>query len=157
MFFCTCFLGHGSIRANLIFFPTDQSPNPNLPLLNAIPPTDVLLSLTFPGEMSDACEVLIALYDSLKAMAQPSLQSLPDEVFGLKVHENVHCEACGKDTNQIEYTAHFHTTAAASLRLLSVDSEPDETSLGKLLRNIEQQHRKSCDTDKGEGLGVYMQ
>lgn len=97
--------------------------------------------------MNDACEVLIALYESLKTVAQPSLQALPDAVFGLQLREVVHCSACGKDTNQIAYVQHFHTTAAASLRLLALAES--ECSLGRLLWEIELQHQKSCDTDHG--------
>jgi hypothetical protein len=67
------------------------------------------------GEMSDAAEVLGAIYDSLRAA--PGGGALVDAVFGLHVAERVHCAACGRDTHASAYTQYFYNASATALRL----------------------------------------
>ena len=65
--------------------------------------------------MSDAAEVLGAIYDSLRTVAGGA--ALVDAVFGLHVAERVHCNACGKDTHANQYTQFFYNAPATALRL----------------------------------------
>ena len=65
--------------------------------------------------MSDAAEVLGAIYDSLRAVQGGG--ELVDSVFGLHVSERVHCGACGKDTHASAYTQFFYNASATALRL----------------------------------------
>lgn len=109
------------------------------------------------GEMSDATEVLVAMYDSLKKMLQPSLQSLADVVFGLSVTETVKCKSCNHGKERVWelvcYTQHFHTVSAASLRQQAAAERARwgrRSSLGRLLLGIESHSKKSCDVDKGD-------
>ncbi len=67
------------------------------------------------GEMSDAVEVLGAIYDSLRTA--PGGGALVDAVFGLHVAERVHCAACGRDTHASAYTQYFYNASATALRL----------------------------------------
>ena len=75
----------------------------------------VLRRLHGAGEMSDAAEVLGAIYDSLRAVEGGG--ELVDSVFGLHVAERVHCAACGKDTHANAYTQFFYNAPATALRL----------------------------------------
>ena len=54
--------------------------------------------LTFPGEMSDASEVLYTLYEAVNGVA--GAQSPVDAVFGLRVKEGVCCASCNATTHQ---------------------------------------------------------
>ncbi len=65
--------------------------------------------------MSDAAEVLGAIYDSLRAV--PGGGALVDAVFGLHVAERVHCAACGRDTHASAYTQYFYNASATALRM----------------------------------------
>ena len=65
--------------------------------------------------MSDAAEVLGAIYDSLRTVEGGA--ALVDAVFGLHVAERVHCNACGKDTHANAYTQFFYNAPATALRL----------------------------------------
>ena len=67
------------------------------------------------GEMSDAAEVMGAIYDSLRTISGGG--ELVDSVFGLHVAERVHCAACGKDTHANAYTQFFHNVSATALRM----------------------------------------
>ena len=107
--------------------------------------------------MSDATEVLVAMYDSLKLMRQPGLQGLPDSVFGLTVTESVKCKPCDKVLVLQHYVQHFHTVSAASLRQQAAADRARSgrrSSLGQLLLGIEKHTRKSCDVDKGAWLNL---
>ncbi|BDA44359.1 probable inactive ubiquitin carboxyl-terminal hydrolase 54 at C-terminar half [Coccomyxa sp. Obi] len=100
------------------------------------------------GEMSDAAEVLGAIYDSLAEV--PVGKQLVEAVFGLHVSEAVHCGKCGRDTHRNTYTQFFHTVPATALRLQAMISGADGAlpPLGRLLGDIEAQDQKSCDTDE---------
>ncbi len=65
--------------------------------------------------MSDAAEVLGAIYDSLRTV--PGGGELVDAVFGLQVAERVHCGACGRDTHATAYTQFFYNVSATALRM----------------------------------------
>ena len=65
--------------------------------------------------MSDAAEVLGAIYDSLRTVEGGA--ALVDAVFGLHVAEQVHCDACGRDTHANAYTQFFYNAPATALRL----------------------------------------
>ncbi len=73
------------------------------------------MSIMGAGEMSDAAEVMSAIYDSLRTV--PGGGELVDAVFGLHVEECVHCSACGRDTHKSAYTQFFYNTSATALRL----------------------------------------
>ncbi len=79
--------------------------------------------------MSDAAEVLNAVYDSLGEV--PGGPELVDSVFGLRVRELVHCRDCGRDTHEASYTQSFYNVSATALRLqaLIMDLDDDAPSL----------------------------
>eukprot|EP00887_Chlorella_sp_A99_P005120 scaffold25.g5120.t1 len=105
------------------------------------------------GEMSDAGEVLLTLYERIHGMSQEAADQV-DACFGLRVREAVNCGQCGRTTQQNEYTQFFFNTQATSLRVMGrLLGEGGSLSLGGLLRQIESQHQKSCDTDVG-GCGA---
>jgi hypothetical protein len=54
------------------------------------------------GEMSDAGELLLVLYEHLKAAAAEAGASV-DAVFGLRVAEAVLCGQCGMETQGGQY------------------------------------------------------
>ncbi|KAK9830628.1 hypothetical protein WJX81_006901 [Elliptochloris bilobata] len=102
------------------------------------------------AEMSDAAEVMGAIYDSVRTM--PGGGKLVDTVFGLHVAEHVHCARCGKDTHANAHTQFFYNVSATALRMQG-GSSTDVPPLGKLLHSIEARLCKSCDTDVG-GCGA---
>lgn len=108
--------------------------------------------------MSDAAEVLGAIYDSLAAM--PGGKQLVDLVFGLRVSEAVHCGKCGRDTHRNTYTQFFHTVPATALRLQAMISGTDGAlpPLGRLLGVRRFPHEmnisKGCE---GQGLGCRIE
>jgi hypothetical protein len=67
------------------------------------------------GEMNDAGEVLLTMYEHIKvataaaAGAGLAVQDL-DAVFGLGVHEYVACSACRLETHSTRYTQYFYNT-----------------------------------------------
>lgn len=79
--------------------------------------------------MSDAAEVLNAVYDSLGEV--PGGPELVDAVFGLRVRESVHCGDCGRDTHEASYTQSFYNVSATALRMqaLVIDPNDDAPSL----------------------------
>lgn len=95
--------------------------------------------------MSDAAEVLTYIYDCIKTVGDPSLSRLPEDIFGIAVRENVHCSACGKDTNQNDYVQLIHYISAVSLR--EWYQKKAGVSLGELLSLIDREQKKTCDTD----------
>ncbi len=76
--------------------------------------------------MSDAAEVLNAVYDSLGAV--PGGAELVDSVFGLRVREVVHCGSCGRDTHEAAYTQSFYNVSTTALRFQALSLEPGEAS-----------------------------
>ncbi|PRW56655.1 ankyrin repeat [Chlorella sorokiniana] len=109
------------------------------------------------GEMSDAGETLLAMYESIRE-AHPAAGAALDALFGLRVREEVVCRdpACRKVTHDHEYTQHFFNTRATALRG-AVAQAAEERRLGRLgpktlgarLHKVEGTVHKSCDTDKG--------
>jgi hypothetical protein len=90
-------------------------------------------------EMSDAGEVLLAIFERARAAGAPV-----DATFALRIAEAVHCSACGRTTHTADYVQHLHNAHATALRLVA-----DGTSLGRLLRAVDAQELKTCDTDVG--------
>lgn len=64
--------------------------------------------------MSDAAEVLDALYGEIKSAAgklgRGSARRGVDTLFGLAVRERVECARCGKSTHESSYLQYFYTT-----------------------------------------------
>lgn len=58
------------------------------------------------GEMNDAAEVLLTLYNCVRAAAG---EAELDAVFGLAMREYVNCSACGLDTHAYSYTQYLAT------------------------------------------------
>ncbi len=56
------------------------------------------------GEMSDASELLMVLYEHLKAAGKGTAGDSVDDAFGLRVAEGVTCSSCGKETHANRYT-----------------------------------------------------
>lgn len=79
-----------------------------------------------------------------------------DSIFGLPVHEYVHCDTCALTTQESRYVQYFFNASAAGMR--SARQLRRAANIGQLLRSTESQDRKSCDTDKGKtasrGLGA---
>jgi hypothetical protein len=94
--------------------------------------------------MSDAGEVLLAIYERIRSVG-PAAGAALDAVFGLSVTESVTCARCGLTTHATSFTEYLHNAQAAALRLVA---EPG-SSLGAVLREIEAQAPKTCDTDAG--------
>jgi hypothetical protein len=86
-----------------------------------------------PGEMSDAAEVLAAIYDSLAQ--EPGGKALVEAVFGLQVREQVHCSACERSTHESSYMQPFYNVSATALRMQDAVSRAHghATTLGLLL------------------------
>ncbi|KAK9809101.1 hypothetical protein WJX72_009369 [[Myrmecia] bisecta] len=103
------------------------------------------------GEMNDASEVLLALYGSLELVKDAAGRALGLDLvnrsFGLEVSESVHCPDCSLETHKTSYTQYFYNVSATALRLVKTFSV-DET-FGMILRQIEGNHQKTCDTDRG--------
>ena len=59
--------------------------------------------------MSDAGEVLLALYGRIEALDAEAAQELA-AAFGLRVQEYVYCESCVLDTHKHSYTQYFYNT-----------------------------------------------
>ena len=63
--------------------------------------------------MSDAAEVLDAIYQQIKgAAAEQGVPAGVDELFGLWTREAVDCRKCGKTTHQTSYVTCFYNTQA---------------------------------------------
>ena len=102
------------------------------------------------GEMSDAAEVLSAIYDSLELVADGG--RLIERLFQWQVHQFVECLSCGKRSHDTQYAQFFYNTFATALRLehgVDLEEEVDPASLGTLLARVEAQAQKSCDTNRG--------
>lgn len=105
-------------------------------------------------EMHDANELLDTIYDCInqaEAIMRPSSSSLSvvDAVFGLRVREAVHCPACRKVTHEVRsHVEHMLVVSATALRAVRL-SEGGNATLGQLLRVVQDQDQKKCDTEKG--------
>jgi hypothetical protein len=102
--------------------------------------------------MSDAAEVLGAIYDSLRAV--PGGGALVDAVFGLHVAERVHCAACSRDTHASAYTQYFYNASATALRMQARARAADclaprAWSLGLLATRLPPATRTLCWLGKG--------
>ena len=83
---------------------------PVIPLL-CVPPDHAA------GQMSDAAEVLLCVYERVMEVAGGlGRPSGIDATFGLVVREEVHCHRCGKVTHQSSYTQYFHNTQVRAAR-----------------------------------------
>ncbi|KAL4450742.1 hypothetical protein ABPG77_001098 [Micractinium sp. CCAP 211/92] len=101
------------------------------------------------GEMNDAAEVLLAIYERVMEVAAGRGRPAGIEpTFGLSVREEVHCPSCSKATHQTSYTQYFYNTQATVLHMLR-DAYDGSLSTGRLLREAEAQHQKTCDKDVG--------
>lgn len=102
-------------------------------ILEILKSRSLLPAWVCPGEMSDAAEVLGALYDSLGDV--PGGAELVNLVFGLHVRELVHCGSCGRDTHCTRYTQFFYNVSATALRLQGMLNGEDGRlpPLGRLL------------------------
>ena len=74
------------------------------------------LSPALPGEMNDAGEVLLTLFEHVMGVA-PAAAAAVDATFGLSVSEHVQCSACCKVTQQSSYTQFFYNTQVRTSRL----------------------------------------
>jgi uncharacterized UBP type Zn finger protein len=63
-----------------------------------------ILAPTCAGEMSDAGELLLVLFEHMKGVAPAVAGAAVDAVFGLRVAEAVECQSCGRETQQCRYT-----------------------------------------------------
>ncbi|KAL4433789.1 hypothetical protein ABPG75_000230 [Micractinium tetrahymenae] len=103
------------------------------------------------GEMNDAGEVLLTLYErtiSMGAAAELAVKS----IFGLPVEEQVDCVHCGKTTHCNSYTQFFYNIQAAALQQPPGGATP-RRSMGQLFKQLESLHQKSCDKDL-DGCGA---
>jgi hypothetical protein len=98
------------------------------------------------GEMNDAGELLLTIYSCMRDAA-PAAAAAVDAAFGARVREAVHCPSCGLHTHASEYVQYFHNASATALRTLRAVFGAART--GQLLRRVEEQTQKSCDTDVG--------
>ncbi|DBA68222.1 TPA: hypothetical protein ACH3X2_013838 [Trebouxia sp. C0005] len=98
------------------------------------------------GEMSDAGEVVMALYEQLAPVAAKANQpGLLDHMFGLHVKEEVHCCKCSATTHEHEYVQYFYVAMATGIANQEV-LKPGQP-LGCTLREMEAHSSKSCDDE----------
>jgi hypothetical protein len=69
----------------------------------------ILLLPLAAGEMSDAGEVLLAIYGRIEALRPAAAQALA-VVFGLGVQEYVYCDKCNMKSHSHSYTQYFYNT-----------------------------------------------
>ncbi|DBA77474.1 TPA: hypothetical protein ACH3X1_009298 [Trebouxia sp. C0004] len=129
----------------------EQSKNPDQPV------DPILLRLALAGlpgarfqvgEMSDAGEVVMALYKQLIPVAIKANQpGLLDHIFGLHVKEEVHCCKCSATTHEHEYVQYFYVVMASGIA--NQEMLKSGQPLGYTLREIEAQSLKSCDDENG--------
>lgn len=122
-------------------------PTPLREALNSLPSQEFKM-----GEMSDAGELLLVLYEHIRAAAPAEAAAgAVDSAFGLHIAEAVRCQKCGRVTQEGRYTQYFHNVPAAALRgSLGAGADP---GFGARLRAVEDSHIKTCDTDAG-GCGA---
>ncbi|KAL4433818.1 hypothetical protein ABPG75_000259 [Micractinium tetrahymenae] len=108
------------------------------------------------GEMNDAGEVLLTIYESIQAVEQA--QGLPSSVqacMGLTVKEAMHCKSCKVVTHRSDYTQYFYNAQAAGMQELLVRAMEQRrrgilgaNTMGKRPKESAKLY-KSCDVDKG--------
>ena len=91
---------------------------------------------------------------------QHDRDGLPALTYTLGAQEYVYCQRCGLKTHKKDYVQQVHTVSAASLRMqrdveLQSTQSKQEPSLGKLLRDVDLQHQKTCDKDRGAPLYIH--
>jgi hypothetical protein len=72
--------------------------------------------------MSDAAEVLAAVYASLDAL--PHGTAFVNACFGLRVREQLHCARCAADTRVHAFVQRMHTASATGLRFAALAADP---------------------------------
>jgi len=82
--------------------------------------------------MSDAAEVLNAVYESLDGVEGGS--AFVDSVFGMRVREVVHCSACGRDSHEAAYTQLFYNVSTTALRFQAMAIETEDEAPASLVR-----------------------
>ncbi|KAL4450740.1 hypothetical protein ABPG77_001096 [Micractinium sp. CCAP 211/92] len=107
------------------------------------------------GEMSDAGETLLSMFEQIQDASHGSRATL-DRLFGLRVAESAKCSHCGAVTHKNAYTQFFYNTRASALRRVVAQVAEGRRrgiigpkALGARLRAAEEQVHKSCDTDHG--------
>lgn len=105
------------------------------------------------GEMNDAAELLMTLYSCAHEVGPEGAAAI-DATFGLRVRESVRCPHCRRrdgsplDTHENDYVQYFFNVSATALRMVRA-AYGAAASTAQLLRQIEEQTMKSCDTEKG--------
>ena len=84
------------------------------------------------------------------------------------LQERVHCDRCAKDTHRSSYTQYFFNVAATALRMMAMTVQmdlddahkgpgpPPKALMSGLLKRIEAQVAKTCDTDEGGVQYCYL-
>ena len=72
------------------------------------------------------------------------------------LQEYVHCDSCKLNTHQHMYTQYFFNVMSHSIALQQLASETKNAPIGVLLKEIEDQNYKTCDTDKGDTMLEYI-
>ncbi len=84
------------------------------------------------------------------------------------MQEQVHCDRCAKDTHRSSYTQYFFNVAATALRMMAMTVQmdlddahmgpgpPPKAPMSGLLKKIEAQVAKTCDTDEGERIAATL-
>lgn len=124
---------HRCLRGAAVCRRRRRSCRPAAPTLRASPlPANPPLSCGPPpappaGEMNDAAEVLLSVYDKVMEVAA-GLDRLAgvDATFGLAVEESVHCRVCGKDSLQTSYTQYFYNTQASACTERCMQQRPSQ-------------------------------
>ena len=105
------------------------------------------------GEMNDAAELLMTLYSCAHEVG-PEGAAAVDATFGLRIRECVRCPQCTRsdgsplDTHQNDYVQYFFNVSATALRMIRA-AYGAAASTAQLLRQIEEQTMKTCDSEKG--------
>ena len=73
--------------------------------------------------MSDAAEVLAAVFERLEASAAG--RAMVWAVFGCHIREQLHCYNCSRDTHQSAYCQYLYNASAAGIRVQGVDMQHD--------------------------------
>ena len=80
----------------------------------------------------------------------------------------MHCDRCAKDTHRSSYTQYFFNVAATALRMMAMTVQMDlddahggpgpapKAPMSGLLKKIEAQVAKTCDTDEGECIAATL-
>ncbi|KAL4433821.1 hypothetical protein ABPG75_000262 [Micractinium tetrahymenae] len=114
------------------------------------------------GEMNDAGEVLLTIYESIQAVEQAQhLPSSMEAVVGLPVQEGVYCPTCELASHKTSYTQYFYNAQASAAGMQELLARAMEqrrrcilgaNTMGKRLKALAEMY-KSCDDEKG-GCGA---